>query len=340
MTTSTIAPTPRHDGITITDLTKSYGSTRVLEGITASLAKGKIHGLLGANGVGKTTLLACIANHTFRQAGVITIDGADPRESAEVLARMCFIREDQRYPDEFRLETMLQIAPEFYPAWDAELVARLVERFRLPLQTKTKKLSRGQRSALAITISLASGADYTFLDEPYLGLDATARGIFYEELLSAYAESLAADRPRTFVVSTHLIDEAADLLEEVLIIDSGRVVLAGPTEQALAAAFTARGPKAAVLALSAGRELLTQRTLAGVVEATILGTLTPADEEAARADGVELSLVSLQDFVAAVGESRLGARLSAPLTSESRTSASQTPSSAPDSSVTTRKAQS
>ena len=95
MTTSTIAPTPRHDGITITDLTKSYGSTRVLEGITASLAKGKIHGLLGANGVGKTTLLACIANHTFRQAGVITIDGADPRESAEVLARMCFIREDQ-----------------------------------------------------------------------------------------------------------------------------------------------------------------------------------------------------------------------------------------------------
>ena len=79
--------------------------------------------------------------------------------------------------------------PTFYPEWDDEIATRLMRRFRIPRRTRSRKLSRGQRSALAIVLALASGAAYTFLDEPYLGLDATARGIFYDELLAVYAAS-------------------------------------------------------------------------------------------------------------------------------------------------------
>ncbi len=89
--------------------------------------------------------------------------------------------------------------------------------FRLPLNRKIKKLSRGQQSAVGVIVGLASRAPLTFFDEPYLGLDAVARQRFYDLLLKDYAE-----HPRTVILSTHLIDEVSNLLEHVLVIDDGQ----------------------------------------------------------------------------------------------------------------------
>ncbi|MCO5307823.1 MAG: ABC transporter ATP-binding protein [Austwickia sp.] len=299
-------------GITITGLVKRYGRTPVLTDISVQLAPGRIHGLLGANGVGKTTLLACLCRHTFATAGTVLIDGIDPAVDSTVLARTCFIREDQRYPDQFRLGTVLEVAPAFYPTWDPGVAARLIERFRLPLATRAKKLSRGQRSALAITIALASGAPYTVLDEPYLGLDAGARAIFYEELLVAYGAAADDAVRRTFIVSTHLVDEAAELLEEVVLLDSGRLVFAGSTEDASTLAFRARGGRDAVHTVAAGRSVVEERSLGPVLTAVVLGPVSAQDHARAGYAGVELSPLTLQELVAVVGEHRLGAQLAAP----------------------------
>lgn len=104
------------------------------------------------------------------------------------------------------------------------------------------------RSAVGIVIGLAARAELTLLDEPYAGLDAVARELFYDRLLADFTE-----HPRTIVLSTHLVDEAADLLEHVVLLDHGRVVLDAPADDVRGTAMTVSGPAAAVQEFVAGR---------------------------------------------------------------------------------------
>jgi ABC-2 type transport system ATP-binding protein len=121
------------------------------------------------------------------------------------------------YPD-FKVCHAFRAASFCYPNWDAGLASSLLKDFGLRANKAIKHLSRGQRSALGITIGLAARAEVTLFDEPCAGLDAVARQIFYDRLLAEYA-----GMPRTVVLSTRLIDEAAALFENVVVIDRGRV---------------------------------------------------------------------------------------------------------------------
>ena len=251
---------------------------------------------MGPNGAGKTTLMSTICNHTFHSGGTILIDGEDPAENAAVLQRTCFIHEDQPYNDAFSVASILKVMPNFYPDWDEALAQRLVSRFRVPVERRARKLSRGQKSAFAIVISLASRAAYTFLDEPYLGLDPTAREIFYEELLTDFGT-----HPRTVVMSTHLIDEAADLMEEVVVLHEGEIVLQADVDAARSSAFVARGLADEVRAFALDREILSERSLGRILSATIRGQVTADDEDKAAANRISIEPVSLQDLIAALG---------------------------------------
>ena len=159
---------------------------------------------------------------------------------------MVFVREDQTYPD-FKVRHALRVASWFYPNWSAELADALLADFGLPAGRAVKKLSRGMRSALGIVIGLAARADVTLFDEPYAGLDAVARQIFYDRLLADYAE-----HPRTILLSTHLIDEAAGLLERVVVIDRGRIVLTADADDLRGVATAVSGPVLAVDEFTAG----------------------------------------------------------------------------------------
>jgi ABC-2 type transport system ATP-binding protein len=283
-------------GIHVRALHKAYGHLEVISDLDLDLAPGRIYGLLGPNGAGKTTLMSVICNHTFRTSGTVRIDGEDTAENATVLGRTCFIREDQAYNDAFSVAAILATLPAFYPDWDAELAQRLVARFRLPAERRARKLSRGQKSALAIVISLASRAPYTFLDEPYLGLDPTAREIFYSELMADFGA-----HPRTIVMSTHLIDEAADLMEEVVVLHQGSVVLQAEVEDARRSAYVARGIAEDVREFVAGREVIAERSLGRILSTTVRGELTPLDEQRAARSRISLEPASLQDLIAALG---------------------------------------
>src|SRR4051795_12298725 len=133
---------------------------------------------------------------------------------------MAVIKEGQRYPDLFRVRDALDAAAMLFPNWDDDLARSLLRDFDLPEKRTIKKLSRGMNSAVGIVIGLASRAELTLFDEPYLGLDAVARQLFYDRLLADYAE-----HPRTILLSTPLIDEVANLLEHVIVIDRGRIVV-------------------------------------------------------------------------------------------------------------------
>ena len=273
--------------IVTTDLAKHYAEVNALDGVTLSLEEHRIHGLLGRNGAGKTTLMKLLTGQIFASRGSMEVLGGHPVENVDVLSQTAFIQESQKYPDTFRPIDVLRIAAGAYPHWDQAYAEQLVERFQLPTKRLIKKLSRGQLSAIGIVLGLASRAPLTFFDEPYLGLDAVARRMFYDALLHDFAE-----HPRTIVLSTHHIDEVANLLEHVVILDQGKVLLDADTDELHDAALTVSGRADDVDAFLAGRETLEHTRLGSLATATLAAR--DGDERAARDAGLDISPVSLQ----------------------------------------------
>ncbi|MDQ0893764.1 ABC transporter ATP-binding protein [Agromyces ramosus] len=273
-------------------LTKRYGSFTAVDAVELKLEENRIYGLLGRNGAGKTTIMQMLTGQLFPDAGELSVFGREPAEHADVLRRMCFIAESQRYPEDFTPAHVFKSAPWFFEHWDAAFAEQLVADFRLPLKRRIKKLSRGQLSAVGVIVGLASRAPLTFFDEPYLGLDAVARHIFYDRLLEDYAE-----HPRTIVLSTHLIDEVANLLEHVILIDQGRILFDRDADELRGSATTVAGPRAAVESFVADRPVIGREGLGGLASATIDGRLDQGDRIRAAELGLELAPVSLQQLI-------------------------------------------
>lgn len=277
--------------IEVAGLTRRFKNVTAVDGVSFSVAENTITGLLGRNGAGKTTLMQLLTGQEFASSGEIRVFGETPLENPSVLQRISFIKESQKYPEDFQPKHVLRAAPWFFPNWDEEFAARLIDDFRLPVKRRIKKLSRGQLSAIGVIVGLASRAPLTFFDEPYLGLDAVARQIFYDRLLEDYAE-----HPRTVVLSTHLIDEVANLLEHVLVIDEGRIIVDQDAESLRGSVTTVVGTRAAVDSFVAGREVLHRDHLGGLASVTV-GRLDPRERQEAGELGLELAPVSLQQLI-------------------------------------------
>ncbi|MGV8882189.1 MAG: ABC transporter ATP-binding protein [Rhodoglobus sp.] len=279
------------DVIQVTGLTKRFGSLEAVKNATFSVGENKIYGLLGRNGAGKTTIMQLLTGQDFATSGSIKVFGQSPVENASVLQNISFIKESQRYPEDFKPKHVFRSAPWFFANWDADFADRLIDQFRLPLDRKIKKLSRGQLSSIGVIVGLASRAPLTFFDEPYLGLDAVARQLFYDTLLADYAE-----HPRTVILSTHLIDEVANLLEHVIVIDEGRIIIDQDADSLRSSATTLVGTAKAVDAFVTGREIMHRDGIGGLASVTVAG-LSPQEKQQATAAGLELSAVSLQQLI-------------------------------------------
>ena len=252
-------------------LTHRYGKTVALNNVDLRLPAGHIYGLLGRNGAGKTTLLNVLSATLFPQAGEALIFGHKAFEHVRTLERLCVVREKTAYPKNLRVRDALYACSGLYPNWNADYAESLLEMFELSPTKRFRQLSRGMESSLGLVIGLASRADLTIFDEPSLGLDAVARERFYEALLHDFA-----DHPRTLVISTHLIDEAASVIDHVVIIDKGRVLLESPLERLREGAITLTGAPEDVRQAIAGREVLHEDAIGGVMVAAIYAD---ADED-------------------------------------------------------------
>ena len=277
--------------ISATALGRRYRDQAALNDVSLVVEPGTVTGLLGRNGAGKTTLMRIVTGQEFPTSGAIRVFGQARAENDAVLRRMVFVREEQAYPD-FHVSHAIRVASWFYPNWDQELARRLLADFDLPSGRRIKKLSRGMRSAVGIVIGLAARAELTLFDEPYAGLDPVARQLFYDRLLVDFAE-----HPRTVVLSTHLIDEAADLLEHVVMLDRGRVVLDAPADDFRGTAMTVSGPGSAVEEFVAGRPVWHRQRLGARATVTIAGPLDFAAQARARALHLSLEPLSLQQLL-------------------------------------------
>jgi ABC-2 type transport system ATP-binding protein len=282
------------NAIELIHVTRTFARSSALDDVSLAIPEDSICGLLGRNGAGKTTIMSIVAGQDRPTSGDVRVFGQHPFENESMLSRISFVRDNQRYPDNYELHHVLRIAPNFAPNWSDEIAAELVDGFRIPSRTRIKKFSRGQLSSVAIVLGLASRAPVTLLDEPYLGLDVTARALFHDVLLRDYSV-----HPRTVLLSTHLIEESEALFDRVIIVDRGSIRVDAQIDQLDRIAFTASGTTDAVDAVSAGRTILRSHSVAGLKSVTVEGDARDLADTARL--GAQVAPASLAELVAAFG---------------------------------------
>lgn len=278
-------------GVEVRGLTVRYGRTTALDSVDLTFPAGAITGLLGRNGSGKTTLASVVAAFRRPTAGTVLVGGEDPWENEDVVPRVLLVRESGDVLDTESLRTNLRYTEDCRPQFSREVAERLMDRFELDPARKPQKLSRGQKSAFGIALAVATRADLTILDEVHLGLDAPTRYAFYDALIEDYIA-----HPRTIVLSSHLIGEVERLLEHVVVLDHGRVLLAQETDAVTARGIAVTGPTREVERFVVGRTVLSRQQLGGTAQATVLATLDDGEAADARAAGLEIGPVPLQDL--------------------------------------------
>jgi len=280
-------------------LCKSYKDREVLHNLDLTIEPGKIYGLIGRNGAGKTTLLGILTAQNTKDGGTVTYDGQPVWENQNALNHICFSRELQPTlfsgPNNLKIRHYLKSAAIYYPNWDMDYAMRLLDEFKLETRKKISQLSKGQMSMVTILIALASRAPITILDEPAAGLDVVMRERFYQLLLEDFAQT-----GRTFIVSTHIIEEAANVLEDVIILHEGKDLIQGDTQAFVDSAVHVSGKIEEVDAAVTGLEVHHTETVGRSKGVTVF--LKPGQ----RVDGsrdVSVQPVSLQRaFVALCGE--------------------------------------
>ena len=263
-------------------LTMRFGNNTALDGVDVCFGDNKIYGLLGRNGAGKSTLLSVVTNRLLPTAGEVFIDGEPARENDRVLGRVYYMGEKTLLPDTATVAQLFRWTGDFYPGFDGEYAGQLADTFGLPEKKKLKNLPTGYLTIAKLIAALASNAPYTLFDEPVLGLDANHREVFYRQLIESYSR-----QPRTILISTHLIEEVADIIEQVVIIKAGKILLDRPAEEVKRMGYTVSGRAEAVDAYCTGRDVLSVDTLGGLKTACILG-------KAEEAPGLDVSGLDMQ----------------------------------------------
>jgi len=272
--------------IELSNITKKYKKRTVLKNITLQIDQPKIYALLGRNGAGKTTLMDIIAGHNIQTEGELLINGEEAFDNRNLLKHICLIKESDNFHQDMKVKDVLKTYAILYENWHTDLVDELMDLYQLPLNSRIKTLSKGMESALGVIVGLASGAKITIFDEPYIGMDAAARQKFYDILLDVFEEE-----ERTIIFSTHLIDEASLLFQEIFIIKDGELILQEDAETIRQNAYVVTGEEAEVKAFIEGKRVMKIKQLAHLMAAYVY------DEERDIPETLQVDGIPIQDVM-------------------------------------------
>ena len=207
-------------------LTFGYKARRkVLNDITLELGEGHIHGLLGCNGIGKTTLLKLLCGIMRPSSGSVRVDGFDPMtRKPEMFAELMIIPEEFELPN-YSLERYATIMQPFYPRFDRDAMRYYATELKVNTKDKLHSMSMGQRKKAYIAFTLACNVRTLLMDEPTNGLDIPSKTVF-RRLLASYV-----DENRMVVISTHQVADVESLLDNIVILDTEGVALAATTTE-------------------------------------------------------------------------------------------------------------
>lgn len=252
----------------ISHVSKKYGRQVILDDLNFTLAPGKIYGLLGRNGAGKSTLLNVITSRIFPSAGEVTLGQLGRNDQDRVLGEFYLMSEANLYPKRTTVRRMFDLADGAYGNFNYQNAERLLSAFGIDSGKQLSNLSTGLQTAAKLTVALNVNASYIFLDEPVLGLDANHRDLFYKELIKTYQ-----NKPRTFVLSTHLIDEIQQLVEHVIVLANHQIIEDADVQAMLDQAYTVTGPEKLVDQYVTGLRVLANERLGNLKTAYVYDQL-------------------------------------------------------------------
>ena len=211
--------------IEIKDLAFSYGKTPILKSITTTLEEGRIYGLLGENGVGKTTLLTLLCGLKKVCSGSITTDGENPFDRTPTLLQNQFYLPDEVLPVTMKAECFAKERGAFWPDYDHAKFLEIIKEFENDPAKKMNQMSAGQLKKTYISLALACGCKYIFMDEPTNGLDIPSKTQFRSAIMKYTSDD------STIVISTHQVRDLENIIDPIIILDRQDVLLNASVEE-------------------------------------------------------------------------------------------------------------
>jgi ABC-2 type transport system ATP-binding protein len=211
--------------VDINNLSFSYGSNAVLENISLHLEEGRIYGLLGENGVGKTTLLTLLCGLKKTEKGTISIDGCDPYKRQPSLLQTIYYLPDEVMPYNQTGTRFARFAGRFWPGFEMDKFLSIMREFETDSEKKMNKMSAGQLKKTYIAFALACNTKYLFMDEPTNGLDIPSKSQFRK------AVGLYTPEDSTIVISTHQVRDLENIIDPIIILDRCDVLLNASIEK-------------------------------------------------------------------------------------------------------------
>ena len=205
--------------IEISNLSFSYGAKRVLENISLKVSEGNIYGLLGENGVGKTTLLTLLCGLKKPESGTITVDGRNPFDREPSLLADQFYLPDEVIPVHARAIDFAKEHGVFWPHFDLEKFRTILSEFEVEPEQRMDAMSAGQLKKAWVSFALACNAKYYYLDEPTNGLDIPSKAQFRKAVTKYTSEDSA------LIISTHQVRDLENIIDPIIILDNRAVLV-------------------------------------------------------------------------------------------------------------------
>lgn len=280
--------------LSVFNLSLTIEKTDVLKDVSFSLEEGKIYGLLGRNGAGKTSLLSIISGLRNSETGSVHFNDKPLFEDAKAMESIGFyyqVSEMHEAMNAQKIAMLIDQTDAFRPSFDKTYALRLMKTFKLPIKKRVNQLSKGMQSTVWAVMGLASRLPITIFDEVYLGMDAPTRNKFYQELLEDHSK-----HPRTIILSTHLVAEMDHLFEKILVLDKGTLIVDEPYEELIEQGITLTGSAGTVDAFVQNYDVLNEQLLGPTKSVAIYKKLDQEIKEDAVRKGLQLGRVSLQDL--------------------------------------------
>ncbi|MBU4533715.1 MAG: ABC transporter ATP-binding protein [Eubacteriales bacterium] len=205
--------------IEITDLTKTFGASQVLDGVSLEVQRGRVYGLVGPNGAGKTTLIKIMMGFLLPTGGRVFIDGQDVHQHPRIKSQVGYVADYQNYYPGFSVNDMVRFYRGTFENWNEERFAELRRVFDLPDKRTFKNFSKGMRTQLALLLNLSLMPNVLILDEPTSGLDPVLR----RQVLGMLVDEVARNGTTVFV-ATHNLNELERTCDQIGMIHQGRIL--------------------------------------------------------------------------------------------------------------------
>lgn len=212
--------------VKVENLWKSYNKVNAVCDMSMTVERGEIHGLIGSNGVGKTTLLKCMAGIYRPDKGSILYDEKEIYDMPETKQKIAYISDSQEFISLYSVSGLIRLYKIFYPDFSKEKFYTLNERFGLDGKRTVGNLSKGQKTKLAFMLAVAQSPEYLIMDEPESGLDAESRKLFRDTLIDEVEKNRIG-----VVLSSHNLSGIEQLCDSLTLMDKGAAVWQGSLDE-------------------------------------------------------------------------------------------------------------